>query len=247
MHIAYFRLGARKLIDIYGVTLVTVDVVSERCENSVQVRRAAGAGEYGDTGRDGEILPRELTAFEVYFERIFVEEGFSVKRQSGDHAVVQDSLYYVGVHGIVFKAHHAVSEEHQGNGCTGLGIRQVVAQIVCIRKRFSGTCRTDSAGHIHFSADNIVEKRLAGIIQLLVVCFICEIRHCGIQIAGSYAVPYGTGLLSYGQMALIVRSSVTVENTSAVYKERRKIKEFLFAGRAVHADQRKLDLLMTGS
>ena len=59
-------------------------------------------------------------------------------------------------------------------------------------------------------------------------------------------MPYGTGLLSYGQMALIVRGSVTVENTSAVYKERRKIKEFLFAGRAVHADQRKLDLLMTG-
>ena len=134
VHIAYFRLGARKLIDIYGVTLVTVDVVSERCENSVQVRRAAGAGEYGDTGRDGIIIPGELTAFKIYFKRIFIEEGFSVKRQSGDHAVVQDSLYYVGVHGIVFKAHHAVSEEHQGNGCTGLGISQVVAQVYAYEK-----------------------------------------------------------------------------------------------------------------
>ena len=112
-----------------------------------------------------------LVIIQIDLERIFIEEALSIQRKSRDHAVVKDSFDQIRVDGIVFKAQHPVCKEHQRDGGAGFRIRLIVEQIVINGEGFQHSRRADAARDIHFLCDDIVEERLADIVQESVVWY----------------------------------------------------------------------------
>ena len=251
LHTVYACFGIRELIDVKSVSFVTVNIIAERGEHAVQIRRATGAAEHLDALCDGEALfmigrDETLVIVQIDLQRIFVEEALSVQRKSRDHAVIEDPFNQIGIDGIVFKAEHSVREEHQRDCRAGLGVGFVVDQIVIDRERFEHSGGADAARDIHFLRRDILEKRLAGFVELAVVRFISEICHGGIHIAGAYTMSRGFRLFADGEMGLRTFWNADIFIAAAVDEMLRELQVAEIPRRSVHTDESKLDLLMPG-
>ena len=148
----------------------------------------------------------------VDLQRIFIEEGFAVQGQAGDHAVVQGTLSGITIAGIGGEKRHAAGEQGQTKGGAGFGIGGAVGQMIGHGKGFASGLGTDSAGDVHLLFINIVEQALGGSLQLGITQLQSQIGNGTVQIYRTHRMTQGLILLRYRHMELRIGTVILYIN-----------------------------------
>ena len=187
-----------------------------------------------------------LIVIQIDLKRVFIEEALSVERKSRDHGVIKNFFDEVRIDRIVFEAEHSVREEHERDRRAGLRISLIVEQVIADGEGFLQTGRADAARDVHFLRYDVGERRFAGLVKLAVIGLQREVRHRGIHIAGAHAMSDRLGLLADGEVGLRGFRDGKLLIASVVEEVFRELQVTEVIRRAVHTDERKLDLLMSG-
>lgn len=92
------------------------------------------------------------------FQRVNVEEVFTVKRHTAKHGVIQRAFHHVGVLAVGLHFQHPAGEHHQANRGAAFRIHRVVGQIVIAAKRLAAALRADPAGNIQLTLGHVVPQ-----------------------------------------------------------------------------------------
>jgi len=103
-------------------------------------------------------------------KRIGIEKSITRKRDAAQHTVINNPLKDIQVFCLAFQQKHPVVPESIGNRSTGFTISGSIGQVISRAKTFPGTGRTDPAGQIHFSENNILPE----FVQSLLISFIAS-------------------------------------------------------------------------
>ena len=230
------------------------------CKKAVDVWGTAGAAEDLYSLCNGE--PRVLTARNSYLtpvffksdlERIFVKEGFAVKRGRGKHSVVKHALGKMPIFGLLGETAHTRREHHHGNGAAALGVSRAVGQVIRDGKALGRRRGANTACNIHFLVCDIRKDLFQILKQKGIVRFGGKVGNAAVKVERAHAVTVGT--LQVTDIHVILRAKAVVLINGLVLfvvaahlqKEARHLQVFFSFGVAVKLDECQLDLLVTGS
>ena len=239
-----------ELVDVQGISLHTVDVVTEGGQQAVDVRGATGAAEAGHAavGREAAGAPVGGKALrQVDLHGILIEELVTMQGEARENAVVKGALNDVGVLGLVVQSQHAVGKEAEGNARAGLGVGLIRGQIEGGGEGLADVGGAQTARDIHLAPCHVLPQGLAGLDEGFISGFGGQVSHARVEIRGADGVTHGGVLLPHGDVGLVVGDTIGVLlGAAGVDEVGGQIQELALARVAVHAHQGQLDLLVAG-
>ena len=197
------------MMNEHGILFGRVHPSREGRNEPNNIGRTAGTVKDSNTLRNGKMFFEgigfvDIIEFWVNFQRIFVEERFSVHRKSGENAVVDRPLKGIRVDGFRLDCLHSAGKHSQRNGCAGLGVGTAVGKMIIYSKGLTHMGRSGTAGDIHTLINNIAEYTATGIQQRIVLVDICDVGHTAKQILRPNTVTVCGFPLAQGNFVLVV-------------------------------------------
>ena len=254
------RIALHELMDIDGVAVIRIYILSDALDKAGDVRRTAGAIEHLDAlgYRQADFIAAPIfypAVQKIYRQRIFIEEALSVERSAREEAVIDDPLHDIGIARINGGQRHTLGEHRERYSGAGLRIGGLVGQVAVNGECLSDAGRADTARDIHAVLRHIFEYSVRRREQFFVAALVGDISHRAVEIAGSDAVTDRFALVAQGDSVLEIIlgsksarfSPVLFVVAALIYKEAAEIEPALFARAAIEAHEGKFYLGMPGS
>ena len=95
------RIAFHELMDIDGVAVIRIYILSDTLDKAGDIRRTAGAIEHLDAlgYRQADFIAAPIfypAVQKIYRQRIFIEEALSVERSAREKSVIDDPLHDIG-------------------------------------------------------------------------------------------------------------------------------------------------------
>ena len=247
-------------MDIDGVAVIRIYILSYALDKAGDVRRAAGAIEHLDalSYRHADFIAAPIfypAVQKIYRQRIFIEEALSVERSAREESVIDDPLHDIGIVRVDGGQRHTLGEHRERYSGAGLRIGGLIGQVTVNGERLADAGRTDAARDIHAVLRHVFEYSVRRREQLFVAALVGDISHRAVEIAGSDAVTDRFALVAQGDSVLEIilgsksarLSPVLFVVAALIYKESAEVKPALFARAAIETHEGELYLGMPGS
>ena len=200
------RIALHELMDIDGVAVIRIYILSDALDKAGDIRWAAGTIEHLDalSYRQADFIAAPVfypAVQKIYRQRIFIEEALSVERSAREESVIDDPLHDIGIARINGQR-HTLGEHRERYSGAGLRIGGLVGQVAVNGECLSDAGRADTARDIHAVLRHIFEYSVRRREQFFVAALVGDISHRAVEIAGSDAVTDRFALVAQGDSVL---------------------------------------------
>ena len=188
-----------------SAALFAISIFADGADEPCRIGRTAGAGIPTGSGGEHMTVARRFSRNALIdFQGIYIEKPLSVKLHSRKDGVVKSKLHNIAIFAVYVVFKHLFRKEYKPHGCAGLGVCSVGRKVIVNGESLALNGGADTAGYVHFSADDVFPQAAAGGKKLLVVGLGGKVCHSCVEVHRTDGMACGFGLFTDRLCALAV-------------------------------------------